>query len=792
MKSIKVSDYINLVKPEYVYLKLTPNNAIRNNGTHKIAKAIASLYKSVIQNVKADEQRLVNVLGKRLIIGTKYTYKQPSKVSYYVYINKKQVDFFLIIPKQYESIIREKVSDVWTNITVKKVNAIPGFRDDATKYQLAYKREDALSLEADRRDNDLLRSNLNVIDVLEEGEQVGIFYNFVPTSQYGWRSKYEATIRKVKDNRPTDRNKVGINFIAVTLISFISSLANDISEVLAGKKSGADSTGIIERALDRLNGRKGISDCTDKKGRDDVIDTQILVLSESTDKLREVNNGRSLAQSFRAVDGDNSLTYKRYTKPFKPLSLRLEGAENNKVSTLEASNFLSLAGRELLEQYHFIEKVETHETQVPEDLRSGVMRIGMNRYRGNEQMAYMTTHREYQYLLSLLIGPTRSGKSTLIGNLTYDAIKAGECVVIFDFIENCELSSEVAALIPQDKVLNIVCDNPALAQGLGYNEVKMSNDPFTQYTNAKVQSTQILDLINAINMDNKQLAPKMERYLESAANIVFLSGGSVRDVFAVLQNHEKRAEFIRKVPKVQYEYLGEYIENLQELDDYDSKTKELVGTRLHLITGIIDRLNKLKRNPYMELMLKKGTEGNVDLVEEMQKNQLICIKMPEDMFNTDNERDICTTYWITKLWLAAQIRASQIRDKDQRKKVNLIIDELYQVENTERFLTDKLSRLAKFRLKPIVSCHYISQLKHMKSELRGANASYMLIAGCDESNFNELKNDLYPFTPDDLLNLPEHHSMNYVKTKDGYARFITKLPKPVGINIEETRKASAL
>jgi hypothetical protein len=159
--------------------------------------------------------------------------------------------------------------------------------------------------------------------------------------------------------------------------------------------------------------------------------------------------------------------------------------------------------------------------------------------------------------------------------------------------------------------------------------------------------------------------------------------------------------------------------------------------------------------------------------------------MPEDMFNTDVERDVYTTYWVSKVWLALQIRASLIRDKDKRKTVNLIIDELYQVENTEVFLSKKLNRFSKFRLKPIVSCHYLGQLKQMKKELSGANASYMLLSGCDKDNFNELKDELYPYSVDDLLRLPEHHSLNLIKNKTGYGRFITKLPAPVNEMIRE-------
>jgi hypothetical protein len=223
--------------------------------------------------------------------------------------------------------------------------------------------------------------------------------------------------------------------------------------------------------------------------------------------------------------------------------------------------------------------------------------------------------------------------------------------------------------------------------------------------------------------------------------------------------------------------LSECFESLSELDDYD-KDGNLRGTKLDRIVGIIDRLSKLKHNPYMELMLQKSTAGNIDLVAEIEKNQLICIKMPEDMFNTDSERDIYTTYWISKVWLALQIRASLI-PKDKRKTVNLIIDELYQVQNTESFLSTKLNRLSKFRMKPIISCHYLDQLRHMKKELSGANASYMLLSGCDSDNFRELADNLKPFELESLINLPKYHSLNLIKNKTGYGRFITKLPAPV-------------
>jgi hypothetical protein len=283
----------------------------------------------------------------------------------------------------------------------------------------------------------------------------------------------------------------------------------------------------------------------------------------------------------------------------------------------------------------------------------------------------------------------------------------------------------------------------------------------------------------------------MERYLEAAALVVFINTGSIRDVFHVLQNVGDRHKWLRKVPANQHELMEEYMGSLLELDKRD-KDGVIEGTRYNLIEGIIDRLSVLKRNTQMEMMLKQDIENNIDLVEEMQKNQVICIRMPESKFPTQGERDIASTYWISKIWMALQIRADKFRDKKDRLKINLIIDEIYQVDNCEKFMTTKLSQIAKFICKPIISCHYINQLKHMRRELRSANTSYMLIAGCDKDNHAELKSELHPFTAEDLANMKPYHAMNYVKCRDGYSRFITKLPGKVEDRIKRNNHRETL
>ena len=787
--AVKLGEYVDFIKPEYIYLRLIPNNSIKNNSTSNIAKTIASMHKHLLSYIHARNGKLVRLLGKEILIGTDYYVEPRPKVSYYIYMENKRISFYFIVPKICVGMIKERSTESWKGVTIEEVTELPGFKDSATKYKLLYKNEDALSLKADERTNELIDSNLNIVSMLEEGDKAGLFYNFIPISQHSWFNSYRGTIEKVRKNQPVDRNKAGVAYLAKLVFGTAYDLMNDVAYVLNGKpKSAIRSTvskgggkqNAFEQAIANIVNPSLFSKSTIKKGRDVVINTQILVLSESKSKVRQVTTARSLCQSYVAVEDDNSLDYKRFKGDFDPLAYSVGGA-SNKMSTKEIANFVSLPGREILERYKFIEKVQTQESEVAKELRSGTMCIGTSTLTGTTTEAYVSSDFDFQFLSLVIMGPNRAGKSKLLANLAKDAIDNGECVIIPDYIGTCQLSKEIASVFPKNKVLTIECDVYEQLQGMGYNEVPKSTDPFKQYEIAKKQTQLLMTLVDSINMNGADLTARMGRFFESASLVVALQHGPIKDVFAVLMDHTTRHDYIGKLRKEHKESMEEYISYLHELDETDKKGKP-IGTKMHLISGAIDRLHRLKANAYIETMLKKGMEKNHNLVDEFQKNQLIVIKMPQDMFLTDNEKDVYVTYWLTKVWLALQVRDARFKsDRTKMKKVNLIIDELYQVNNAEIFLKEKLSQLPKFNIKPIISCHYLNQLKVIREEFRSANASYMLIAGSDKQNYKELKSELYPYTEEDLLSLKRFHSLNLIKCESGsgYSTFVTKLPTPV-------------
>ena len=133
---------------------------------------------------------------------------------------------------------------------------------------------------------------------------------------------------------------------------------------------------------------------------------------------------------------------------------------------------------------------------------------------------------------------------------------------------------------------------------------------------------------------------------------------------------------------------------------------------------------------------------------------------------------------MTKIWLAVKFRNKYIPENKQ-VKINLIIDELYQVPKCQDYLRKILGQMAKFNLKTIISAHYMNSIHIIREELKSANSSYMLLAGCDEANYKELSDKLSPYTVDDLLHLKEFQSLNAIRLGDGYEVFVTDLLKPL-------------
>ncbi|MFR3558319.1 MAG: hypothetical protein ACLTUN_07250 [Paraclostridium sordellii] len=754
VKSIPMDKYFQIIKNEYVTVQIIPTKSNKNNSTDAIASLINKMFLKL--------NNLIRLENKKLIIQTQM------KASYYVHITKEEVQFYFILPKVHLIKFKSKFSEIWKNIEIKEVDCIPININECTKYQLRYKMNDALSLNVDKRNNDLLAANMSVLEILDTGESIGIFYNFVPTAEKEsnyFKTTYKTSIEQYKkgDNLKKSKNIIDLGIVTVKfLINFIDDL---ISSILNDSKKS-------ENVF--ISTEKDLSNSTKRKAKSDICKTQVVVLSKSEEKERENQLGVAACNTFKSINDDNELVYKQISNKLNEYSPRLSNVDLLNTTVEECSNFISVPGREIIDNYNVIQHNKILERKIPKCLESGDIRIGTVKCKDTIQKAYYSIDNQISRLGRVLLGSMGSGKDYYMVNMAKDIIAANRGLIVIDYIDQCQLANNIKDVTPPDKLLEIDCSNINQLQSFVFNEHKINSnlDDYSKIAIAMQKSEQIQVLLDSINDDNTKLTPRMLRYLYAAGTVVFYlkENASFKDVIDVLTNPDKRERLINELNENAQSIL---VDELDDLRDLTKTTKSGVENYDSKIDGIIDRVSWLKTNMYTKMAYSKDSSSNIDFVDAINQGKVILIKIPEKQFNSRVIRNVIATFYLSKVWLAKQLGATEV-------KTELFVNEIHQSYNCQLLMESILVESRKFNLVPTLAMHYLSQCtSKCKNAILASGSSFILISGCDVKAFNELRThfekDGYDET--DLVELDRYNALCLIKNEDtNYSSFVAKLP----------------
>lgn len=763
-KSMKLSDYYEYRKCEYSIIRLVPTKSNKNNNTEQIASLINKMFKQ--------SNKYINQASKKLII------VQKPKVSFYIHITKGKVQFYFIIPKSYLNQFKIKFQEVWKNIEIEEVDNIPMDINSCSKFDLHYKYDESLSLAVDKRNNDLLNSNMTITSILEENEMVGILYNFIPTSEkesnYFRSNTYPRAIQRYKNGENLKKSKNIKDLSVIALKNFIS-LINDLLNCILNVPQNNQ---LILNPL-----QCEISHSTKRKGKKAICKNQSIILTKSSEKSREIELSNAFSNTFKIISDDNELIINEITKNIDIKKTIINHVNINKTTIEESSNFISMPSLEVINQFKMIEHNKTIESPVPKELTKGIISLGINKCKETYQEAFLSNDINLQSLPLAILGASRSGKSTFSINMCKNIIDAGEGLIGIDFIKNTELADAIKSIAPKDRLIDIDLSNPKMIQSLCYNEFKITSDmsAYEISSISRKQTNNLLKIVNIINGDDKELSPKMRKYLGAAARIAFCFPNScMKDVLNILQFHEIRYKYINKLSEELKDRLKDSILSLNELDEVNKKG-EVTGTKEIKIEGILDRIDLMRENIIIDEMISKSPENNIDFVKAMEEHKVILIRMRDKDFDDDISIDILTSFFLQKIWAALKIRGAM---HNLPGRVTVLIDEIFQTPCAQKILAKNFVQSAKFGLKYVLTLHYLQQLSQdAQRAMRNANASYMLISGVDENAFSSFRSDFEKegYEVEDLLNLERWHSLNLVATSKGKKAFITHLPAELKI-----------
>lgn len=735
LKSIPIAKYFEIQSQEYVYLKLIPSKSIRNNRTYSILDLVNKMYLNI--------NKLIKIEDNKLIIRTQL------KASYYIHITKEKINFYFIVPKLFYSKFRVKFKEIWKSVEIKEVNSIPIIT--GSQYQLIYKNKDFLSTSTDMRNNDLLSANLSAVELLQDGEEAGILYNFLPTSEKQcnyFKSTCQKFIREYKNTNVKYTSNAISNLIIKILsysIDFINSTLNFLFDV---------------KQVDKQINFNKLSNNTNKKATSDICKTQIILSSKAKTTNREKSIIDTISNSYSVIEDDNKFICKKIKHNIRNLN----------TSIYECGNFIALPGADIIQQFPQINHNRVYNKDFPKCLATGDILIGNSI---KNMPVYYSTDKEISRLGRVLIGGMGCGKTYYMQNLAKSIIKKGNGLVVLDIIRDCSLAESIKQITPRDRLIEIDCSNPDQLQGFCYNElICNSSDKYRKLAKCMEKGTQLHILLNTINSDTK-LTPRMLRYFYAACTVVFYKNinASFKEIIEVLLYPDTRKNILERLTESEKKLLSDEIKDLCDLnkvnkngtiENYDSK-----------IDGIIDRISMLKTNLYTKLAYNTQGNNNIDFVKALDQNKVIIIKAREEDFTNRNIRDLIATFYLSKVWLSKQIKSDT--------RTEIFIDEINLFPVAQVILQDILTECRKYSLIPTISLHFLDQCsKKCKNAILSSGCNFLLLAGADVKCFIELK-ELFNkegYTETDLLELKRYHALCLIRNEDNvYSAFVVKLPK---------------
>jgi hypothetical protein len=735
LKSIPIAKYFEIQSQEYVYLKLIPSKSIRNNRTYSILDLVNKMYLNINKLIKIEDNKLI--------------IKTQLKASYYIHITKEKINFYFIVPKLFYSKFRVKFKEIWKSVEIKEVNSIPIIT--GSQYQLIYKNKDFLSTSTDMRNNDLLSANLSAVELLQDGEEAGILYNFLPTSEKQcnyFKSTCQKFIREYKNTNVKYTSNAISNLIIKILsysIDFINSTLNFLFDV---------------KQVDKQINFNKLSNNTNKKATSDICKTQIILSSKAKTTNREKSIIDTISNSYSVIEDDNKFICKKIKHNIRNLN----------TSIYECGNFIALPGADIIQQFPQINHNRVYNKDFPKCLATGDILIGNSI---KNMPVYYSTDKEISRLGRVLIGGMGCGKTHYMQNLAKSIIAKGDGLVVLDIIRDCNLAESIKQVTPKDRLIEIDCSNHTQLQGFCYNElICNSSDKYRKLAKCMEKGTQLHILLNTINSDTK-LTPRMLRYFYAACTVVFYKNinASFKEIIEVLLYPDTRKNILERLTENEKKLLSDEIKDLCDLnkvnkngtiENYDSK-----------IDGIIDRISMLKTNLYTKLAYNTQGNNNIDFVKALDQNKVIIIKAREEDFTNRNIRDLIATFYLSKVWLSKQIKSDT--------RTEIFIDEINLFPVAQVILQDILTECRKYSLIPTISLHFLDQCsKKCKNAILSSGCNFLLLAGADVKCFIELK-ELFNkegYTETDLLELKRYHALCLIRNEDNvYSAFVVKLPK---------------
>lgn len=368
---------------------------------------------------------------------------------------------------------------------------------------------------------------------------------------------------------------------------------------------------------------------------------------------------------------------------------------------------------------------------------------------------------------SIFLGPTGTGKSTLILGLATSDMLAGRSICVVD--PKSDLVDEILKRVPPERYGDIVLIDPADDSPIGLNPLRGS-DPH-------LVADQVLAIVAKLNADS--WGPRLSELLHAALLTLALTPDMHLAALPLLLTHDS---FRRRIVGALDDPLGvgpvwAWYDRLSEEAQSQARA------------AVLNKIRPLVGRPALRGVLGQA-QPSFDLRELFTSRKIVLVRLDRGRLGPEATR-LLGTLFVRQLWEATLTRTRIVSEK--RHPVMVYLDELADFAALPADLSEILSKSRGLGVGYHLAAQFLDQLTPQLREAVLSQARSRVLFQLSYSDAASLARGHRELTPEDLTELPAREV--YLRLVHGsavtpYMSGKTLPPPPVTSDLDKIRHLS--
>ncbi len=429
---------------------------------------------------------------------------------------------------------------------------------------------------------------------------------------------------------------------------------------------------------------------------------------------------RSAAAALRTFHGENSFV-------FRPVLRRGSFLEALRARRPGAFGAFILTPPELAALWHLpveapphLEAVRSPKLPPPPGVGTAGRMIGVTTYPGQERPVALSIEDSRRHLH--VLGPTGTGKTTLLANLALQDLASGKGVGIID--PKGDLVEAVLARFPRERLHEVVLISPEEADvSLGINPLEWS-DPDERDLIAE----NTLEIFKRIY--ERHWGMRTDDILKSALiTLLRRPDTTICHVPLILTDKDVRSRAIRDLEDpIGLASFWKWFEGLSE------------AARLEAIGPVLNKLRDFLVRPRVRRLLCQS-RSTVDLSRLIDSGGVLLANLSTGRWG-DQTASLLGSFLVAKVWQAVRHRAHV--PEEARRDFSLYVDEFQQFLGIAGPFADTLAQARSFRLSLTLANQHLGQLPRDLQEALTSNARSRVAFQCGQDDARYLAREFAP------------------------------------------------